>query len=75
MLSGLVRLTIVTPDGEKGPAPWEVSAGVKACALWEVPLANCYLKLSQLKSQFDINMDKLPLKHGALGERSVGAPT
>jgi hypothetical protein len=35
--------------------------GAKACALWEVPLADCYLQLSQPRINSDINVDKLPL--------------
>jgi hypothetical protein len=31
-------------------------------------------KVVTTENQLDINVDKLPLNHGALGERSVGAP-
>ena len=65
MFSGSVWPTIITSDRGKGPAPWEGSAGRKRAPCGRL-CSLLLFKVVTTGNQFDINVDKLPPKYGAL---------
>lgn len=65
MFRGSVWPTIIRSIGRKGPAPWEGSAGRKRAPCGRL-CSLLLFKVVTTGNQFDINVDKLPPKYGAL---------
>ena len=59
------RPSLHPPIGRKGPAPWEGSAGRKRAPCGRL-CSLLLFKVVTTGNQFDINVDKLPPKYGAL---------